>query len=349
MTMASRNRAVRTTYFLGAGASVAETGEPAVTEDLLAHALRSPPRNTAPETLGAAQDLVGFLAPDGDTPSIDDVLSLIDVAVFRNGALSPEWSPRRLADVRRDLEHLMYAHIEATLHRKERRNGPLTGLLRSCESTSTAVVTLNWDCLVERSFCRFMGRSEGVIDYRVACLTPDGRAYPVDAGALLVLKPHGSLSWGLCPLCGCLVADLVKPQRFHQKRKCPVCLHTALEFILVPPAFTNHSTPWLLDAVWDEVERAIRGSDRVIFIGYSFPPQDVDVRFHVVRALAQRDRRAANGSLTVEVVTKKNVKRPYLEEVERSRYRAILGRWVGPEALQFHADGLEAWLDAVGA
>jgi hypothetical protein len=334
----------RTTYFLGAGASAAETGRPAVTANLLELALRDPPQEVPSRDVAIAREFIDFLAPDSRNPPIDDVLSIIEVAVSRNLALSSSWSPRRLAEVRRSLNRIVYDFIE-TVETNERPDGPLTLLLKARE-LSTAVITLNWDCLVERTFARLVNQPQGMVDYRLACVTPQGERFPVDAGALCVLKPHGSLSWGLCLLCGCLVADVTRPHRFTAGRRCPVCLQTELEFVLIPPVMSRESTPWFFAGLWNEVETTLRDSDHIVFIGYSFPPQDVHVRVHLLRALAQRDHRSRRAPLSVEIVTRRDVDRPHLVDVERSRYFDVFSGRVSPADLHFFAepDGFDGWL-----
>src|SRR5579859_6658540 len=95
----------RTVYFLGAGASAAVSRHVVVTVNLLEHAIDAS-HGGSPEDLEIATNFVRFLAREGSIPRIDDVLSVVDSALFDNLDLSEDWSVRRLADVRLALNKL---------------------------------------------------------------------------------------------------------------------------------------------------------------------------------------------------------------------------------------------------
>ncbi len=338
------NANLKTTYFLGAGASAAISKYQVTTGDLLRVALQTKVHDDKIQDVERATQLVRLMSPAGEEPTIDELLAIIDLALLENLPLSPEWPLSRLTNARHSLNRLIYDCIEEAIHGDESNldGSPLMQLLKSCRGDpGKVVVTLNWDCLVERTFRRITGQEEGMINYGIQCVRPNGNPVPVDKEALLVLKPHGSLSWGHCPLCGLLVADLVYPFEFTTGRKCPECPRTELQFVLVPPAAYNQQWPWFLAALWDQVEQVIHKSDRLVFIGYSFPPQDAHVRVHLVRALARRTQKRP---IQVEVIVKADTAAPWATEWIHHRYKSILGGFLGIDGFKFQQQGFADWM-----
>lgn len=294
-------------------------------------------------------ELVQHLSGRGHEPTVDDLLSVIDVAIAEDLALGRNWSVLRLAEVRLSLTRLIYKCIDAAVHLEEYLEGPLDRILNVClEPACGGVVTLNWDCLVERTFSHLKRQLNGTIDYGIDTVDHLGHPTNVWSGALRILKPHGSLSWGHCPLCGLVVADLIRPFQFAGDRHCPHCHHPMLSPVLVPPVLSG-KRPAFLDVIWKQMEFLVRNCERVVFIGYSFPVQDVDVRVRLIRALSQRALQRRE-PLRVDVVTRADPERPELAKLEERRYRAVLSGQVPDSCFTFtaHQDGLAGWIAESG-
>lgn len=333
----------RTTYFLGAGASAAVTDRVVVTRNLLEVLIKESPPSASRRDWELAYAFVRSFARLPDfVPSIDDVLSVIDVALVDDLPLSDRWPPGRLVEVRQSLERLIYECIENHVHAYEPLEGPwFTFLKNSCIRDRSPLITLNWDCLAERALERLTGNGAAV-DYAVSCITPRGDVVRPSPGACLVLKPHGSLSWGHCPLCQGLVVDVAGPCEFANGRPCPHCPEAALRLVLVPPAPYNRSRPWFLPALWDRIEQTIYDSDRLIIIGYSLAPQDVHVRMRLVRAVARRAARPRARPLEIEVITREDARTAELEH----RFQSALGGLLDSRKLQVRAlqNGFLEWV-----
>lgn len=324
-------------YFLGAGASAAVSSKVVITINLLEEALNSS-HGGRPEDLAIGRRFIEFLARDS-MPRIDDVLSLIDQSIYDQLPLSREWNISELTQVRISLYKLTYNCIQSTIHKEERPDSPLITLIERCRKEAhRTIITLNWDCLVERALIQVLGRAEGAVDYGVPCVTLRGDDFPVDADAVLVLKPHGSLSWGHCQFCGTLMADLSQPFDFAGSRHCPKCDNPALRFVLTPPVRNSRQWPWFLSALWNRAERAICESDCIVFVGYSLPPEDVHVRVSLLRALARRKTRT-NTPLHIEVVTQRDP-----QKVLQHRYMSMLGGMVPSSGLSFYEAGFSQWV-----
>jgi NAD-dependent SIR2 family protein deacetylase len=329
-----------TVYFLGAGASAAATGVPVLTATLLADALDRPPAATPPAVVATVRRLATDLGVEDAIPAIDDLLAVIDVAIDNGLALSRSWGIEALRAARRSVVQLTYDFVNERIHQKRTSLGPLASLIHSWDrARPRAVVTLNWDCLLEQAFQEIAAR-QGLIDYGIAFNHYNGARQPADPGSLLVLKPHGSLSWGHCPLCGQLVSFLTSDTYSLTARwTCDTCSGAHLEPVLLPPVFTRTAQPWFLQQVWELAEAALRNCDRLVFIGYSFPSQDVDVRVHLIRGLSQRMR---PGPLTIEVVDLLAGDAAN----DENRFKSILGGAHGAAPIRFFHAGFDAWIGA---
>src|SRR6267154_1081751 len=114
--MSGSKASLRTAYFLGAGVSAAVCRRAVVTRNLLSVALEARASLSGFPDVDVAEELVRFFASRGQEPAIDDVLSLIDVALAADLSLSPAWQAHRLADVRGSLSRLIYDCIQTTVH-----------------------------------------------------------------------------------------------------------------------------------------------------------------------------------------------------------------------------------------
>lgn len=314
----------KTVFFLGAGASAAVTAPPVLTSTLLRLALNNPSQETPDQAVNDVRRVVASLGSQESPPTVDDLLDVLDYAIHRRISLSRAYDAGTLSGVRSSLLRLIYDFVDHAVHRQNNDSGfnPYVRLIKHWgRRRPLAVVSLNWDCLIEYAFLSTvpMGRA-GSIDYGADFLNYGGPTHGVNPGSLLVLKPHGSLSWRYCPLCGQLTSFLTsRLSAVGERWACDLCAGHVLEPVLIPPSTARSSHPWLLSSIWERIERAIRDSSQIVFVGYSFPSQDTDVRVHLLRGMAQR----SNAPPVIQVV---NIAQPKPQQaLERSRYLSLLG------------------------
>jgi hypothetical protein len=103
--------------------------------------------------------------------------------------------------------------------------------------------------------------------------------------------------------------------------------------LIAPTRLKDYRNPHLTQ-VWYESERVLRESDRVVFIGYSIPDDDLEVVYLFKRSL---------GHLKPHQITVVELDPANLilgdNEVGR-RYRALFGD------VDWHSEGLDGWLQA---
>lgn len=203
---------------------------------------------------------------------METVFSNLDAAkefhehVRVGGGAQARWPERRIDDFRTVLPSLLGETVgdEACSH-----HGALAYQLRATD----AVVSLNYDCVIDRALCspqagnRFAAARKGygvdavgeVADWRGHAR---GRS---PTGSVRLLKLHGSLNWA--------GADLPLQLRADEAIYEPVP-----EGVIQPPLTkkTVSEEPFL--SIWREARRAIKGSRRLIVAGYSMPPADGLVR-----------------------------------------------------------------------
>jgi hypothetical protein len=142
-----------------------------------------------------------------------------------------------------------------------------------------AIVSFNYDYAVDFAFREW---SSGV-DY----------GFPgAPAGALPVLKLHGSLHWAACSQCSGVV-----PLELTDRRYAPEVTSVKLDFsdhlgklrhcdapvgpdpVIVPPTSNKVDYHVRLSSVWAAAARELAFADNIFVIGYSLPETDVFFRY----------------------------------------------------------------------
>lgn len=137
--------------------------------------------------------------------------------------------------------------------------------------TTDAVISLNYDCLVDRALADHAGfRFDPVRGgYGVAC-DPVGASNWKNSGrgkrpqgSILLLKLHGSLNWRTSTL----------PLRLRSDPYQPVA-----DGVIAPPLTNKPVEAEPFVSIWREARRAIGRMRRLVIIGYSMPEADGLVR-----------------------------------------------------------------------
>jgi len=113
-----------------------------------------------------------------------------------------------------------------------------------------------------------------------------------------ICKLHGSINWFKDPLkdSGIQVQDGIAPAEFRDEQSTHmnvprVCIkgfnwpeHPP---IIAPPTFFKPELPEGMKQMWTSATQAFESADQVVFIGYSFPPSDTEMRYFLGRSLAE--------------------------------------------------------------
>jgi hypothetical protein len=175
-----------------------------------------------------------------------------------------------------------------------------------------SIVSLNWDCVLDNAFynCISQGLSPYVdVDY--CCYTnlledSTGRPPSITQKSrgifnVKVMKLHGSTNWLICPKCHRLYVGLGAPANiwtlYLKGAPCPRCdfilsqskdsstVSPLLEPFFVTPTFLKRFENPHIRMVWHNAYLDLCEASRIVFIGYSFPEADYQVRTLLKRAI----------------------------------------------------------------
>jgi hypothetical protein len=210
-----------------------------------------------------------------------------------------------------------------------------------------AIITTNWDFLLERSVTELQDRLfdknapinyDGTIEPYYSVTEQAGYPPPI-------LKIHGSLNWGYCEKCGQIYYFNRPIYKVLYSDDVPCKKHSSVKLtpFIVPPTLsklklTTEKSPYVqLASVWRKAYGYLKSCEKLFFIGYSFPETDVQMKYFISSALRN------NPNLKeIIVVTKKkddeNKKRDFEE-----RYHSVLSKT--PINPNFIYDGFEGFCE----
>lgn len=334
--MPTRERMV---LFLGSGFSV-DLGLP-VTSKLQDQILEvnSPPEEVQREAFISRQissfwrEVFGWTG-SRTRPALEDHFTQIDLAANSGHYLGMIYGPKKLRALRRMTIHRIFTllnieptaapHIDALIHRL------LSGF-------DLSIVTTNWDIMAERCLERlhapfFYSRQS------------DSRQPPQPVTGIPVWKLHGSGNWGYCDVCRNLITSeitlgkttvrfgwLLEAEDFRlfrgggkiaknlgtAFRECVGCGgRTAVRVATF--SYRKHLDVPFFQSIWDEARESLRSAERWLFIGYSMPEADVEIR-HLLKA-AELSHRIGTRPM-IDIVLKG-------DDSAGLRYRRLFGRTI---------------------
>ncbi len=275
------HREVRTTYILGAGASQ-DAGVP-LTRDLFPQIANIIVEGSRERKY--LDQVLAYCFPDYNRrlenyPYIEDFLSLLDEGVrFNQFVRTKDFSSDKLEGLRKQIvkaiAEVLWNH--ALL--------PATASLTKFAKVLTpgdVVISFNWDLLLDDHF------KNGL---RI-------RTWE-DASQVALLKLHGSINWFKENHRRTL--EEVAPGLYaFPYKKPPPWRHSADPLIVAPSLFKLFDHPALKE-IWRRAYGTLSRSREIIFIGYSFPREDIFARFALRRAIRMA-RRNFKGDVSVKVV-----------------------------------------------
>jgi hypothetical protein len=306
-------------YIFGAGASAAE-GAPATQEFFgRAWTLLGPQFDLQIQAVWHFLERVFFTDLNGpgafdQIPAVDEVISLVDWCLQASQGLGHRYDPPALREIRRNVEHLLCATLDAALNQGERgEGGPHARFARAlalaagrCPVRQVALISLNYDTLLDEALAR-------------AGLAPAYGLHADGPGAgPLLAKLHGSLNWARCTACGQIAVS---------SPTCSRCGNGRLHGLIISPTWLKSYEGAHLQRIWDRALACIQQAERIVFVGYSVPPADVAVYQLIRRGMLLRpdDRMPA-----IEVINHTDpgwteAERALHEGSVRSRFHRLFG------------------------
>lgn len=259
--------------------------------------------------------------------SLEDVYSVLDRAI-REGDSLPPYCTEQLVGIRHALDgclvQCLRAKVEsASLELHERLYKRLTELYADDWCTVSTNWDMLWDRVLQRGSRKFLSYGTDLFG-----LGKDGMyTIPAETDGPRIYKIHGSLDWLVCPCChsvfvSTVIAGIPCPRRGDSGSLREPLLRNSL---LTPSMLKVLANP-TMRIIHDEAFHALRVAERVIFVGYSLPEADHDLRYLF--------RRAISASTEVTVVFKGSLSDPLVQ-----RYKQLFG--LGDR--QFASDGFESF------
>ena len=221
---------------------------------------------------------------------------------------------------------------------------------------------MNYDIIADNSLIHIgeeLGLEPGYPDYRCDVST---KPYRLRAKFGKLLKLHGSMNWLYCPACHRLDVGISRSGRtmikaldllYHEDDRqdlterytchgspCLDC-ETYVEPVMISPTHLKDYRNPHIASVWYEADRALRQAERVVFVGYSLPPDDVDVIYLLKRTLSALSVERVNAPEIVVVEYDPNG-RAREDNPVWQRYRTLFG-----DGLEWHNQGLKAYVDTL--
>jgi hypothetical protein len=348
-----------TVVFLGAGATKSVGGP--LTNEILPTILAANQSGVAPvpDFGGKLPPLKSFLEElfhvtqdmeKESYPGLPLLMSLLDTAIERRQVFHSNWDGAKIAELREAIELGIFDALENALLRAPTNNH--WQLLQQIypKPSTPYVISTNYDLVIDAAMM-YVSETRlpegGLPDYHCAISTAFYASGTPRFGTLL--KLHGSLNWLYCKTChrlelgasesrkfikilNKLIGPTVEQSYAPDGSPCPTCRTKLRPLLIAPTHFKDYRSPHLAQ-VWYQAERVLREADRVIFIGYSLPDDDVEVIYLLKRSLAHLN------SAQITVVEYDSTNSPvHLNTVGR-RYRTLFG-----DAIDWHPEGLNLWL-----
>lgn len=246
------------------------------------------------------------------TPSITEILSLVDHLCFYNIPPHPSLNEEKLlhfryllnravAELLMDYQNMRYKPKEFKLLKKFM--GPIVAQEKT---VNISIITTNYDLSIDPQFENAIANNK--VDYGIPYRGMDkqGRIIQQPTNPLFrYYKLHGSLNWLKCDLCGQYyihkngtIAHQAFREEIDDDNTCTCNKYLKLKTVLVAPSLVRDIRDSNLLQIWKAAIEAIRTADRLTFIGYSLPAEDLAIKSVIMRGLNGRNKK----QLDVEVV-----------------------------------------------
>jgi hypothetical protein len=285
----------------------------------------SGPSNKLVEYLKSfVEETFGARAADSQVwPDLEDVFTLLDLSANTGHHLGPNYSAAELRTVRRALIVRLIRMLQQKFNRGKGAAGAkwvaLSEFFDRLELTEVAMLSLNWDCVIENSL--EARKRVSLIDYgngavRARFVGKDVKLSESRPGPFQLLKPHGSINWLYCDACRKLLwfetkdIEQIAQTLFKEKdwqnvdlkmengefRKlrdpiCPVCGSHALGTRLATFSYRKALDFPMYAATWRQAETLLRDARTWIFIGYSMPAADFEFKYLLKRVELSRKKK----------------------------------------------------------
>lgn len=260
-------------------------------------------------------DVFGW-KPENELPSLEDIFTTIDLSASTGHNLGAKYKPNKLRALRRMLIYRIFEVIDS----KYKTSEDINRLLRYYAQSNCSFVVLNWDIVLEKHLQLLFPKWN--IDYATDILNWETDNSERCGKVLSIFKMHGSANWAYCENCKSLFYKIDEKLSLHSKlgllesdfrlfnsrlnknikneigitgtdRKCLMCdcdLSSHIATFSYRKSFRTNA----YSSIWSRAEKNLSRSDHWIFIGYSLPEADFEIK-HLLKAAELQTHQINNG------------------------------------------------------
>lgn len=165
--------------------------------------------------------------------------------------------------------------------------------LRIDDYSNLKIITTNYDLMVECALVRLNKHSLLPFNYELIRKHRNPTSLYYGQGVPL-FKLHGSVNWFQIDAGVFAVEDGLNGVRFGESYTLPDTMHSDYDQsekkpVLIPPSFLKPDLPSPMHEVWAGASTALREADILVFVGYSFPPTDVEMAYFLASSLGKNN------------------------------------------------------------
>lgn len=266
-------------YILGSGFSKSVSSKMPILSELSDSLMQLDDISSFPELTGFIKNVASLAGQNKDLTSIEKLSSIIlSKGLFYNAGEKVYFSILKHQLLRWIFEQI---EVDAPQVDSEKREG-LVRFFKKCSSDTdpSLVISFNYDLLIERLLLN-SDVSGWQTDYLVRLnqyvdspLIKSGQAPKLD-----YLKLHGSFNWFVAP--GANRTDLSNVYLVEENTPSKDLIHYRDIPVYIPMAYVKKEffEGSLYNILWNMARRYLDQAEEVVFIGYGFPPTDIDNLF----------------------------------------------------------------------
>lgn len=295
---------------------------------------------------------------------LEDIYTPIDRCMIDNLAFR-NIPPSDLIELRQKINGLVLIMLDFKLHLTRTKDSHIekfTDFLIELRNQHRkgdpfAILSTNWDMLMDDSFRRKIPPGDGIVDY---CCNPSAydpkeeiipglTALEMNLYNIKLLKLHGSMNWLQCKRCQRLYITFFEKIAIDEFINKPVCREcernfrneltpdggTFLSSLLIMPTLLKDLNNFQLKLIWQNAGIELSEASKIVFMGHSFSMADFELRQLLARNVRHNS--------TIEVVLSEEDKPldSYYRSSAENRYRTFFGK----RAIKIHYDGVEKYID----
>lgn len=222
------------------------------------------------------------------------------------------------------------------------------------DADPVSVISTNWDILLDNSINDeiVLRDHNAVVDYCCYISSKGAHDDTIKPGLeklgeggfnVKLLKLHGSLNWLQCPRCMRLYAQFARKIALESAEEFASCRHCDKNFPeekdnhrlasnLIMPTFIKDLSNPQYKIIWQNAGIEIAEADKLVFIGYSLPSADFEMRQLLSR------------------MTRKNAEIVIVDYCKDSQQKQIEAHWqkfFGNRQFTFHFDGAKRYIETL--